>query len=79
MWSPTRIIATIGVAAAFTAPAAGALGRTPSPPAGEPKNEWPFTRAAHGHLTARVLAGQTTSTTFAGEPKNEWPFTRRLG
>jgi hypothetical protein len=57
-------------AAAVAAPAALS--------AGEPKNEWPFTRPVGDRSTAQVQgqSAPVTSPEVRGEAKNEWPFTR---
>ena len=45
--------------------------------AGEPKNEWPFTRPAVARASqAATHTPETSSPVIQGEPKNELPFTR---
>ena len=58
------------VAAMFVQTAAGA---------GEPKNEWPFTRPVTARVQQSVRSAAAASTDIHGESKNEWPFTRRVG
>ncbi len=66
--SITAVIAA--VALLFVQMAAGA---------GEPKNEWPFTRSVTTRAQQSAGPTGTASTMIQGEPKNEWPFTRRIG
>jgi hypothetical protein len=56
------------VTAAATAAAATA--------AGEPKNEWPFTRAVGDRTTQAAIATPRPELPLQGEPKNEPPFVR---
>jgi hypothetical protein len=44
---------------------------------GEPKNDWPFTRAVH--VRADRATAQVPVADVAGEPKNQPPFTRPVG
>jgi hypothetical protein len=44
--------------------------------AGEPKNEWPFTRPVAQRVTAQQQSPATIDRSGYGEPKNEPPFTR---
>jgi hypothetical protein len=44
--------------------------------AGEPKNEWPFTRPVAQRATAQQRPSATIDRSGYGEPKNELPFTR---
>jgi hypothetical protein len=47
--------------------------------AGEPKNEWPFTRPVGERTPQAATLARTASTDVRGEPKNELPFTRPVG
>lgn len=70
--NPIDLLRVTAVAAA-----AGVLLAQSAAAAGEPKNEWPFTRP----VVARVQQSATTNgsepTDVHGEAKNGWPFTRR--
>ena len=47
--------------------------------AGEPKNQWPFTRPVGERAPQAATLARTASTDVRGEPKNELPFTRAVG
>jgi hypothetical protein len=66
--SITAVIAAVAVMLVQTAAGAG-----------EPKNEWPFTRPVTTRAQQSATPNATASTVIQGEPKNEWPFTRRVG
>jgi hypothetical protein len=63
----TTIATLAAICAAVTAPVA--LG------AGEPKNEWPFTRLVE-RQTASATSPASVAPAVAGEPKNDVPFVR---
>jgi hypothetical protein len=65
-----RVAVATLVAAGVVAPAALS--------AGEPKNEWPFTRPVGDRSSAQVQrqSAPATSLEVRGEAKDEWPFTR---
>jgi hypothetical protein len=44
--------------------------------AGEPKNEWPFTRPVPSRTTQSAHHTTNANPVIQGEPKNELPFTR---
>lgn len=72
MSAPRRIVILSTVAALLSALIAGAANA-------EPKNQWPFTRAATSRdLTQAPRSGAVDSAPM-GEPKNQWPFTRIVG
>ena len=47
--------------------------------AGEPKNDWPFTRPVGDRTPAQVQRSESQVIVAMGEPKNQWPFTRAAG
>jgi hypothetical protein len=47
--------------------------------AGEPKNDYPFTRHVATERTPALAQSTAQTAGVAGEPKNEWPFTRSAG
>ena len=60
-------VAALGAAAVLAQTAAAA---------GEPKNEWPFTRPVATRTTQSSLHQAQANPPIQGEPKNELPFTR---
>ena len=64
-----RVAVTTAVVAGAVAPAALA--------AGEPKNDWPFTRPVAERTTAQERASASPDRSSGyGESKNQLPFTR---
>lgn len=62
-------IVALSLAIAATTAAAAAA-------AGEPKNEWPFTRPVGERTTQAAIATPRPELPLQGEPKNEPPFVR---